>query len=281
MPRNVVPSPLRWLIGVELARHRNAAGMTLAGAERLSGIPKPSISHLESGRMQQDPDHIGRLLLAYQTGQAEIDRLTSLTGRADEATWWAPWALIVPDWFKTFVGLEGLAAEEFVYEPTIIPGLLQIEGYARAVTAGSPRVRQDHGERFVGFRMARAARLTDAERPLRLHAVVAEAALRLAVGTPELRRDQLRHLLVMAELDGVTIQIVRPEDGLHPALTGHFAVLGFGNTRSLAYAELPDGAVYLQDPDQVETYTMTAETLQRVALGPDQSAALVASMIGD
>jgi Domain of unknown function (DUF5753) len=58
-------------------------------------------------------------------------------------------------------------------------------------------------------------------------------------------------------------------------------VLGFDNTHSLAYAELPDGAVYLQDPDQVETYTMMAETLQRVALGPDQSAAQVASMIGD
>lgn len=281
MARKVVPSPLRWLIGVELARHRNTAGLTLAGAAQLTGIPKPSIGHLESGRMQQDPDHIGRLLTAYQAGQAEIDRLTSLTGRADEATWWAPWARVVPDWLKTFVGLEGLAADEFSFEPTIIPGLLQTEDYARAVTAGTPRVRQDHGQRFVGFRMARAARLTDADRPLRLHAVIAEAALRLAVGTPELRRDQLRHLQSMTERDNVTVQIVRPEDGLHTALNGPFMVLGFDNTHSLAYAELPDGAVYLQDPDQVETYTMMAETLQRVALGPDQSAAQVASMIGD
>jgi hypothetical protein len=281
VPRGGVQSPMRWLIGAELARHRNAAGMTLAGASRSSGIPAPSIGHLESGRMQQDPEHISRLLTAYQAGQAEIDRLSTLTGRADEATWWAPWARVVPDWLKTFVGLEALASDEFVYEPTIIPGLLQTEDYARAVTTGSPRVRQDHGERFVGFRMARAARLTEGDQPLRLHAVIAEAALRLAVGTPELRRDQLRYLLVMSELDNVTIQIIRPEDGLHNALTGQFVLLGFDNTHSLAYAELPDGAVYLQDREQVETYKLVSETLQRVALGPDQSAALVASMIGD
>lgn len=180
---------------------------------------------------------------------------------------------------KTFVGLEGLAESEFVFEPIIIPGLLQTEEYAAAVTAGTPRVRSDHGERFVGFRMARTRRLSDPERPLRLHAVFAEGALRLAVGGPELRRAQLRHLVAMAELPTVTIQVVRPEDGPHTALTGQFVILGFENVRSIGYVELHDGAVYLQDPDQVRTYTMVAENLQRVALGPEQSVALIQSMI--
>jgi hypothetical protein len=172
-----------------------------------------------------------------------------------------------------------LAESEFTFEPIIIPGLLQTEEYAAAATANTPRVRADHGERFVGFRMARTRRLTDPERPLRLHAVLTEGALRLAVGDLELRRAQLQHLLAMAELPTVTIQVVRPEDGLHTALNGQFVVLGFENVRSIGYVELHDGAVYLQDPDQVQTYTMVAENLQRVALGPEQSVAFIQSMI--
>lgn len=273
------PAPLRWLIGVELARYRNLAKLSLTGASVQTGMSKAKLGHLETGRQQQAPDDIAELLAAYGAEQRDIDRLTSLTGRADEATWWAPWAQVVPDWLKTFVGLEGLAESEFVFEPIIIPGLLQTEGYAAAVTADTPRVRPDHGERFVGFRMARTRRLTDPDRPLRLHAVLTEGALRLAVGDPELRRAQLRHLVAMAELPTVTIQVVRPEDGPHTALTGQFVVLGFENVRSIGYVELHDGAVYLQDPDQVRSYSMVAENLQRVALGPEQSVAFIQSMI--
>ncbi len=273
------PAPLRWLIGVELARYRNLAKLSLTEASARTGMSKAKLGHLETGRQQQAPDDIAELLVAYGAERRDIDRLTSLTGRADEATWWAPWAQVVPDWLKTFVGLEGLAESEFTFEPIIIPGLLQTEEYAAAVTAGTPRVRADHGERFVGFRMARTRRLSDPDRPLRLHAVLTEGALRLAVGDPELRRAQLRHLLAMAELPTMTIQVVRPEDGLHTALNGQFVVLSFENVRSIGYVELHDGAVYLQDPDQVRTYTMVAENLQRVALGPEQSVTLIQSMI--
>lgn len=273
------PAPLRWLIGVELARYRNAIKLSLTEASDLSGISRAKLGHLETGRQQQDPDDITLLLATYRVGQHDIDRLISLTTRADEATWWAPWAQVVPDWLKTFVGLEGLAESEFIFEPIIIPGLLQTEQYAAAVTARTPRVRADHSERFVGFRIARTRRLTDPERPLKVHAVLSEGALRLAVGDPELRRAQLQHLLDLAELPTVTIQVVRPEDGPHTALTGQFAVLGFETARSIGYVELHDGAVYLQDADQVRTYTMVANDLQRAALDPEPSLDFIRSML--
>ncbi len=272
-------SPLRWLIGTELARYRNEARLTMAEVSARTGISKPKLGHLETGRQQQDPDDIAVLLAAYGAQQRDIDRLTSLTGRADEATWWAPWAQVLPDWLKTFVGLEGIAEREFTFEPTIIPGLLQTQEYAAAVTASSPRVRVDHGERFVGFRMARTRRLTDPDRPLALHAVLTEGALRLAVGTPELRRAQLRHLVELAELPTVKLQVVRPEDGLHSAIAGPFMLLGFESALSICYVELKDWAVYLQDPDQVRTYKMVTDNLQQVALGPEQSVALIQSML--
>ncbi len=273
------PAPLRWLIGVELARYRNAVKLSLTEASDLSGISRAKLGHLETGRQQQDPDDIARLLATYRADQRDVDRLVSLTSRADEATWWAPWAQVVPDWLKTFVGLEGLAETEFVFEPIIIPGLLQTEQYAAAVTARTPRVRADHSDRFVGFRIARTRRLTDPERPLKVHAILTEGALRLAVGDPELRQAQLRHLLAIAQLPTVTIQVIRPEDGPHTALTGQFVVLGFETIRSIGYVELHDGAVYLQDADQVRTYTMVANDLQRAALGPEPSLTFIQSML--
>lgn len=216
-------------------------------------------------------------VLTWRRYVAHVERLTSLTDYVDEVTWWAPWAQVVPDWLKIFLGLEALAERVFVFEPIMIPGLLQTAEYAREVTADTPRVRLDHRDRFVDLRMTRARRLTDPDRPLHFHAVIAEAALRLRVGTRDLRRAQLEHLIAMSELPTVTVQVLRPEDGLHTALTGYLAVLEFENARAIGYTELHDGAVYVQDPDQVRCYVMTAENLQRVALDPDQSVALIKS----
>lgn len=278
LPR-VDPAPLRWLIGVELASYRAKSGLSLAEVSEKLGISKAKVGHLETGRQQQYPDDIAALLRVYGAEQRDIDRLGSLTGRADEATWWAPWANVVPDWLKTFVGLEGLAEREFIFEPLIIPGLLQTEEYALEITAGTPRVRADQGERFVDFRMARARRLTDPDRPLELHAVIGEGALRLRVGTPELRTAQLKHLVEMSKLPNVTVQVIRPEDGLHTSMSGRFVVLDFPSVRSIGCTELHDGAVYVQDSEQVRSYILAAETLQRVALGPDQSRTLIESLI--
>jgi transcriptional regulator with XRE-family HTH domain len=276
----VATPPLRWLIGTELERYRTEAKLSRADAAGRAGITSAKINNLELGRQAQDPDDIARLLTAYGVPDRDIDRLTNLTGRADEATWWAPWAQVVPDWLKTYVGLEGLADKIFVFEALIIHGLLQTQDYAAAVTASSRSIRPDHGERFVSFRMARARRLTDPDRPLELHAVVPQWALDLAVGSHEVRREQLRHLISLSELPNVTLQVIRPQDGPHSALGGGFTYLDFGEAvRPVVYIEHKDGAVYLQEPDQVTAYSMVANDLAQVAMSPEQSREHIAAML--
>jgi transcriptional regulator with XRE-family HTH domain len=279
MARRRDPSPLRWLIGVELARYRDAARLSLAEAADKIGMSRAKVGHLETGFQHHDPNDIATLLTLYGAQQYEIDRLTSLTGLADRTTWWAPWSHVVPDWLKTFVGLEGLAEAEFVFEPMVVPGLLQTEDYATAITAQTPRVRPDHGERVVNFRLARANRLRDAKTPLHLHAVIGEAALRLNVGDEEIRRAQLNHLIQISKLDNVSIQVIRPEDGFHHATSGRFVVLDFEKARPIGYSELHDGAVYVQDQEQVRSYKLAAENLRQVALGPEKSVTLLRTML--
>jgi hypothetical protein len=94
---------------------------------------------------------------------------------------------------------------------------------------------------FVSFRLARAQRLTDGT-PLELTAVINEAALRLNLGRPEVRQAQYRHLLKLAKLPNVSIQLLRPEDGPHRGY-GRVLRLDFDRARSVAYSEHLDGAV--------------------------------------
>lgn len=113
-----------------------------------------------------------------------------------------------------------------------------------------------------------------------MEAVIPEAALRLAVGTPEVRRDQLRHLLTLSELPIVTIQVIRSEDGPHSALSaGGFVSLDFSDAaRPLVYIEHKDGAVYLQESEQTAAYSMVAHDLQQVTLSPEQSRGAISEM---
>jgi hypothetical protein len=83
----------------------------------------------------------------------------------------------------------------------------------------------------------------------------------------------------MAALPNVTIQVIRPEDGFHTAMSGRFFLLDFEQAQPIVFSELHDGAVYIQDQEQVRSYKLSAETLQRVALGPEKSVALLRSMI--
>ncbi|MBB5152643.1 helix-turn-helix domain-containing protein [Saccharopolyspora phatthalungensis] len=275
------PSALRWLIGVELARHRKDAGQTLAEAAKAIGCSTSLVGHFEKGMYFPQPEQIARLLEFYGAPAWDVDRLTSLCGRADQRSWLAPWIDVIPDWLRTFVGLEGLAESEFAYQPMVLPGLVQTEDYAQALTSASGFVGQNHNERFVSFRIARARRLIESE-PLKLHVVVGDSALRLAVGTPEIRLAQYERLIELAQRPNITFQVVRPECGPHDAGgTGQFLVLTFAEARPIAYLEHLDGAIYVQDPDDVRTYTLVSENLQRVALEPAESVEYVQALMSE
>lgn len=272
------PSALRWLVGVELANYRKRTGLKQADAAKRAGVSVGKLSHLETGERQQQPSDIAKVLEAYLAPQHDINRLTSLAEVPDESNWWGAWRDVVPDWFGTFVGLERLATKEFVFEPIVIPGLMQTENYARELSRSSQRVRVDHSERVVEVRMERGQRLT-AENPLHLHAAVNEQALRLRIGNDEILREQYEHLINLASLDNITFQVVVPERGRHEASTGQFVVLEFEKARPIVYAELQDGAMYVQHPGEVNTYRESARSLGEVALPPDESVRFVADLI--
>lgn len=273
------PSAVRWLVGVELTRFRERAGKKIGEAAKVIKCSPGKIGHMESGRNQQQPGEVRDLLRFYGADQADIDRLSSLAGSAGEQTWWAPWTDVVPDWLRTFVGLEGLAAQSSIYAPLVFPALLQTERYALGGTAGHIRVRPDHNERTVSLRMERQRRLFVDDEPLKLSVMLEEAVLDRPIGGPDVLRSQLEHVLQLIEHENIEVRVLPTAIGSHEGLVGPFTVLDFAKAQSIAYVELVNGAFYVQDQDQVNGYNRTVDRLREVALSPEESAGVIRSRL--
>jgi hypothetical protein len=121
------------------------------------------------------------------------------------------------------VPLDAQASAVREYTTSVVPGLLQTAGYARALFEDGPRrVPRAERENDVAIRMIRQERLRASEDPLELVAVIEEAALHRATGGPDVICAQLAHVLEAAELDTVTVQVLPMELGSHPGLAVAF-----------------------------------------------------------
>jgi transcriptional regulator with XRE-family HTH domain len=268
------PSALRFLVGHDLRSAREQARVTQAEAAKHIGCTSAKLSYMESGKTQQAPDEVAALLRYYGVKVEDVDRTVTLAGRADHGTWWAPFGEVLPDWFKTFVGLEGLATQQFEYADKVLPGQMQTPDYATALLGDSLHIPAMDLAQSVRARIARQ-RLSGTDNPLQLSAVVEEAALDRPVGGPRVMREQLEHLLTLMDQDNVRFQVIPTQVAVHDGLPGSFIVLDFAEARGIAYVEYHTGALYLQDRPQVDLYTLAADRLRQKACTPEDTAVAI------
>jgi hypothetical protein len=116
-----------------------------------------------------------------------------------------------------------------------------------------------------------------------LWTVVDEAALRRAVGGAELMRAQLEHLLELASLKNVAMQVIPFTAGAHPAMGRPFVILVFPERidPDVVYLEDLTSAFYLEDVAEVDRYNVFFNHLSATALSFEDSAALVTSVLKD
>jgi transcriptional regulator with XRE-family HTH domain len=179
------PTVLRILLGAQLRRLREAKRITLEDAGRVIRASHSKISRLETGRVGFKDRDITDLLTFYGvTDEEEREALRSLARRANAPGWWHDYSDVLPSWFEAYVGLEEVATQVRAYEVQFVPGLLQCEDYARAVTLlGHDDELPREIERRVRLRMARQMVLAKQEPP-NVWAVVDEAVLRRPAGKP-------------------------------------------------------------------------------------------------
>ena len=233
------PTALRILLGAHLRRLREAQGVSREDAGWEIRASESKISRMELGRVGFKERDVADLLSLYGVDDAdERDRLLTLARQANSPGWWHRYGDVLPSWFQSYLGLEASAALIRTYEVQFVPGLLQTEGYARAVVLlGHGRARPEEIDRRVALRLQRQA-ILDRDEPVQLWAVVDEAVLRRPIGGTEVMRAQLEALLEATARPNVRLQIVPFTAGGHSAAGGAYTILRFPDQ------ELPD-VVYI------------------------------------
>lgn len=160
------PTLLGRRLAIELQRRREAAGLTREEAARQLEWSTSTIFRIETGRSRPQPGNVKVLLGLYGVTGPERDGLIRLTREARQPGWWHSFKDVLPNPYEVYIGLEAGAAAIRNFEPTVVPGLLQTEDYARQMSMGGPReLDRDDIERLVQVRMERQRVLSRQDRP--------------------------------------------------------------------------------------------------------------------
>ncbi len=266
------PTVLRILLGAQLRRLREARRLSLEEAGNVIRASHSKISRLETGRVGfKDRDIVDLLTFYGITDEKEREALRALASKANSPGWWHDYSDVLPHWFEAYVGLEEAASQIRAYEVQFVPGLLQTEDYARAVTMlgySNPK----EITRRVGLRLSRQALLTRPDPPS-LWVVLDEAVLRRPIGGLTVMRAQLEHIIETSQLPNVTVQVVPFTAGGHAAAGGPFSVLRFGeyDLPDVVYLEQLTSSLYLDKLEIVDSYLAVMERLCIEAATPANS----------
>jgi transcriptional regulator with XRE-family HTH domain len=279
---NVNPTVRRRRLGQELRKLREDKGMTAEQvADRLL-VSQSKISRLENGRRSISQRDVRDLCGVYEVeDQRIVESLMQMAKDSRQQGWWHAFG-DVP--YSVYIGLETDAASLRVYDPQVVPGLLQTRQYAETLISGAlPETAPTEIEKRVQVRMRRQERISAEENPLRLWTVMDEAALRRVVGNRSLMRDQLEHLVEQSQLPHVTVQVIPFDMGAHPGLNGQYAILEFpdASDSSVVYIEGVTSDLYLEKPNDVQKYSVMYEHLRAQALNVDQSRQFIAEIAKD
>jgi transcriptional regulator with XRE-family HTH domain len=270
----------RRILGRRLRELRELAGYTLEAAAPALDASVSKLSRIETGQQKADVHLVKSMLDLFDAGGDHWSELLALAREAGQRGWYRAYGL----GDNSYVGYETEATQVLEYALGFVPGLLQVPDHSRALYDASPMRRTAAElEREVQVRMIRQRRLRSDDDPLRLVAILDEAVLRNPVGGPQAHCAQLAHLLAVAELRTVTLQVLPAGQGAHPALGSGFTLLSFGELGEpdMAYVEHALGATLLEKEPDVALARLTFDHMRTLALAPVESRELIRRISGE
>jgi transcriptional regulator with XRE-family HTH domain len=272
------PTVLRMVVGGQLRRLREANRISASEAGDAIRATHSKISRMELGRVSFRARDIADLLTMYGVhDDQERSAFLALAREANVPGWWHDSADLLPGWFEPYLGLEEAASVIRNYEVQFVPGQLQTADYARAVIElGHARASGQEIERRTNLRVSRQQMLGRPDGP-HFWAVVDEAALRRPLGGTEVMRRQIDHLIEVAVLPSVTLQVVPFRAGGHSAAGGSFSLLRFPepDLPDVVYLEQLTSALYLDRREDVDSYQEVMERLCLQATAADDTVTIL------
>ncbi|MBO1330968.1 DUF5753 domain-containing protein [Streptomyces sp. VRA16 Mangrove soil] len=262
--------PVAWTMYGKLVRHfREQAGLTQPQLADTIGYSVELVASVERARRPAKESFTVATEQALSAGGA----LAILQEDVDLAK--------LPRFFQNFAVIEREAVSRFDFEPMLVPGLLQTEGYARAVYAGNrPKLDPELVDQRTEARLNRQKLLTRTP-AVDLSFVIGEQALTNPVGGRSVMREQLHHLLEVGELDNVQIQVMPPAEGFHLGLNGAFVVVETAENRRYGYVESQGAGMVVDDVRTASQFGLRYGMLRSQALNTEQSARLIERLAGE
>lgn len=251
---------------------REDRGVGVRELARRLGIDHAYISMWEHGRRVVSPTDAERILDELKVVGGERDRIMELARNAALASnWLAPGFPGMSPALAGVLDCEVTATEITEWCVTVLPGLLQTAEYAAAMLAE---------DTMVQMRIARQDILTKDD-PVKFTALIHECVLREVLVSPAVQAAQLQHLIDMAGLENVTVQVVRSGVGWHPGLDGAFILYDFADTPSIVHIEHFSSSAFLYEERDVNAFQAAARAVRGVAMSPVDSVGLIAEVMGD
>ena len=264
--------------GAALRRYREAIGYQLEDAALVLGCDRSKISRIEAGLRGIRAVELRALLAEYGVDPGEQDIVEIVADRRAGLGWQDEYADVLPGEMRDFLALETAASRLLVYEPQLVPALLQTQDYALGLASADPGLAAGSRDRAAEAVMIRQQGVLG-RGGLEVTVVLGEAALCQAVGGAAVMGAQLGQLAAFGEdLPGVRVQVLPFSCGSHAASgVGPLAVLELAGNPSLGVVRLGglSGGVCLEDPAAVARHAGLFRHLRAAALPPGESARLI------
>jgi transcriptional regulator with XRE-family HTH domain len=277
----VSPTVGRRLLAADLRRYRLSSGRTIEEVAAHLECSPAKISRMETGIVKVGPQDLRAILELYGVDGIDRDVMFDLVRQARARGWWEAYADVVPPGSARFYGFEDGAELIAQHVTFLVPGLLQTEGYVRALIGSVPALDPAIMERRVELRLRRT-QLLDRPDPPQLDVLLDEAVLRRVIGGHEVFAEQLRHLMEVADRPSITLRVVEFDAPVHPAVGVTFTVFRFaGDPTGVVFREQLDANGFLDEAGAVAVYEESLAAAAAVAADPDRSRRLVAARLAE
>ncbi|MEV4536074.1 helix-turn-helix transcriptional regulator [Asanoa sp. NPDC049518] len=240
---------------------------------------------IETGRVSVSTNDVRALLSLYRiNGSAEAEELIALARVARQKPWWQDARSAIPPHYAQYIGLEAEASAMQCFQSSLMPGLAQTRAYARAVITNRPpgQIKAEEVDPRVDLRMRRKTEILGREDPPRFDIILDEAVLRRSIGSPEVHREQLEHLIALAAAPNICIQVVPFAAGAVTA-AGSFVILQFpdGADDDVVYLESALLENFLERPTETDPYHEEFGWLRARALNEPDSLSFIEKVAGE
>ncbi|MFI6983819.1 helix-turn-helix domain-containing protein [Embleya sp. NPDC050154] len=276
------PTVRRRQLASKLLRLRLAAGLDQADVAARLECDDSKVSRIETGRSGVRPSDLRMMLDLYGVDDPnEVEQMVKAARESRRRGWWVQYSL--GKTFASFVSLEEEATAIRVFETQFVPGLLQTEGYTRAIYKVSERVTDPaQVDALVRVRQQRQVNVWREGRTVELWFVIGEAALRHAIGDASVRIEQLRHLIELSDLQHLEIQVLPLVSSLYAAIEGPFNLLSFqAGEPDVAYEDTSTSGLFVEDPADVANFDRAFRRITAGALPPSESRELIEKIAKD